>query len=109
MPLSGLLACIYIEFPETSPFKYIILINSNYLRFIDDILLIYSEEHNLIKITDRLNKIEPTIKFTHELETNNYLSFLDILLIRNNDKLEFKVYHTPTCKNDHLIFLVENK
>ena len=33
-----------------------------------DILLIYPQEFNLIKITDRLNNIESNIKFTHELE-----------------------------------------
>ena len=39
------------------------------------------------------------IKFTYELEYNNTLPFLDILLIRNINKLEFKVYRKPICKN----------
>ena len=30
--------------------------------------------------------------------------FLDILLIRNINKLEFKVYRKPTCKNNHIHF-----
>ena len=48
---------------------------------------------------DRLNNIEPII-----LENNNNLSFLDILLINNNNKLEFKVHHKSTYKNDHMHF-----
>ena len=44
------------------------------------------------------------MKFTYELESNNTLPFLDILLIRNINKLEFKVYHKPTSNNDHIHF-----
>ena len=43
-------------------------------------------------------------KFTYELEYNYTLPFLEILLIRNINKLEFKVYRKPTCKNDHIHF-----
>ena len=51
-------------------------------------------------------KIEATIKITHELKPNNSLPFLDVLLIRNNGKLKFKIYCKPTCKNDqvHLLY-----
>ena len=70
---------------KRTTFKYIIPSNSNYFRFIDDILLIYPQEYHLVKITDRLNKMEATVNFTHELLTNNSLPFLDDLLIRNND------------------------
>ena len=45
--LSGVLACIYIEFFESAPFfKYIIPNNSCYFQHIDDILLIYLLELN---------------------------------------------------------------
>ena len=102
--LSGVLACIYLKFFEFGPFKYIIPSNSNYFRYIDNILLIYPQEFDLVKITDGLNKIEQTLKFTHELETNNSLPFLHILLIRNNNKLEFKIFCKTTYKNDHIHF-----
>ena len=54
-PLSGVLTCIYQEYLESGPFKYIIPSNSNYFRYIDDILLIDPQELDLVKITDRLN------------------------------------------------------
>lgn len=107
-PLSGFLACIFLEFLESGPFKYIIPDDTHYFLYIDDILFIYPQKHDLNKITDRLNRVEPTIKFTHELESNNSLPFLDILLTRNNNKLEFKVYRKPTCKNDYLHFYSHN-
>ena len=83
--LSHVLARIYLEFLESGPCKFIILNNSNYFRYIDDILFIYLQELDLVKITDRLNKIEPTIEFTRELKTNNSLPCLDTVLIRNNE------------------------
>ena len=101
-PLCGVLACIYLEFLEFGPFKYIIPNTAHYFRYIDDILLIYPQDLDLHSITDRLNNVE-RIKFTYELEYNT-LPFLDILLIRNINKQECKVYRKPTCKNDHIHF-----
>ena len=92
------------EFLEPSPFKYIIPNTVHYIRYIDDILLIYPQDLDLHSITDRLNNVEPSIKFTYELEYNSTLPFLDILLIRNINKLEFKIYRKSTCKNDHIQF-----
>ena len=60
-------------------------------------LRINSQDLDLHSITDKLNNVEPSLKFTYEL-------FLDILLLRNINKLEFKVYRKPTCKNDHIHF-----
>ena len=95
-PLSGVLACIYLEFLESGPFKYIIPNTSHYSRYIDDILLIYPQDLGLHSITDRLNNVEPSITFPNELKYNSTLTFLDILLIRNINKLEFKVYRKTT-------------
>ena len=102
-PLSSVLACIYLEFLESSPLEYIIPNTPHYFRYIDDILLIYPQDLDLHSITDRLNNLEPSIKFTYELEFNNTLPFLDILL-RNINKLEFEVYRKPTFKNDQIHF-----
>ena len=71
---------------------------------IDYILLIYPWNYDLIKITDRLNNILPTIDFIYELKTNNTLLFEDILLINHNNKLEFKVHLKSTNKIFHIHF-----
>ena len=101
-PLSRVLACIYLEFLESGLFKHIPN-TAHYFRYIDDILLIYPQDLDL-HITDKLNNVEPSLKFIYELEYNSTLPFLDILLIRNINKLEFNVYRKPTCKNDHIHF-----
>ena len=70
-----------------------------YNRYIDDILPI--SPHSL---TDRLNNVELSMKFTYELKYNYTQPFLDILLIKNINKLKFKVYRKLTCKNNHIHF-----
>ena len=85
-------------------FKYFIPNIASYFRYIDDILLIYLQDLDWHSITDRLNNVETSLKFTYELEYNSTLPFLDILFIRNINKLEFKVNRKPTCKNDHIHF-----
>ena len=84
--------------------KYIIPNIAHYFRYTDDILLIYPQNLDLHSIPDRLNNVEPSLKFTYEREYNYTLPFLDILFIRNINKLEFKVYRKPTCKKDHIHF-----
>lgn len=42
-PLSGVLACLYLEFLESDTFKNILPPDSSCFRSIDDSLLIYSE------------------------------------------------------------------
>ena len=56
-PLSGVLACIYLEFLESGPFKHIIPNTAHYFRYIDDILLIYPQDLDLNSITDKLNNV----------------------------------------------------
>ena len=79
-----------------------------YFKYIDDILLIYPQDLDLHSIIYRLNNVEPSVKYTYELESNNTLPFLDILIIRNINKLEYKVYRKPTCKNEHTYFYLHN-
>ena len=103
-PLCGVLACLFLEFLESGPFQYILPNNSNFFRYIDDMLFIYPKNCNLSYIIDKLNDVEPSIKFTHELEQNHTLPFLDTLIINNNNILEFEVYHKNTNKNDYIHF-----
>ena len=102
-PLSGVLACLYLEFLEFQPFKHILPNDIQYFRYIDDILIIYSKEHNIFQIVQKLNQVERSINFTYQLEKNTFLLFLDNLLI-NNNKLEFKVYYKINNKNDYIHF-----
>ncbi len=59
---------------------------------------------DLGRILDQINRVEESIKFTVELEIDNKLPYLDVLLIKDNNKLKFKVFKKPTCKNDYVHF-----
>ena len=66
LPLSRVLACFFLEFFSSGPFKSIIH-KRFYFHYIEDTLLINPWNNDLTKIKDRLNKIE----LTNNLETNN--------------------------------------
>ena len=102
--LRGVLACLYLEFLESESFKHILPNDIQYFSYINDILIINAKEHNIPQIVQKLNQVEPSINFTNKFEKNNSLPFLDILLINNNNKLEFKVYHKINNKNDLIHF-----
>ena len=103
-PLSCVLACLFLEFLESGPFKYRLHINSTYFRYIDDILIFLPQNIKIEHIADKLNTVEPSINFTYEKEYNNTIPFLDILLIRSQNNLTFQVYRKPTNKNDYIHF-----
>ena len=44
--------------------------DSNYFRYIDDILLLYPRNNDFKEITSRLNYLESTIDFTYKHENN---------------------------------------
>ena len=103
-PLSGVLACLYLEHLETNHFSSIIPAGSDYFRYIDDALLIHPKDLDLPHTVHRLNEIEPSINFTFETESNNSLPFLDIRLHNTTPNLLFSVYRKPTHKNDLIHF-----
>ena len=55
LPLWRMLACLYLEFLESSSFKFIIAKDSNYCCCLDKTLLIYQRNKIFKKITGRLN------------------------------------------------------
>ena len=56
-PLSGVLACLYLELLESQPFKHILPDDIQYFRYIDDLLIIYNKEHNIPQIVQKLNQV----------------------------------------------------
>ena len=101
-PLSGVLADIYMEHFEemaevhTSPFI------SFWTRYVDDTFSVMLRTH-VAQYLVKLNSIAPSIKFTHELELNKNLSFLDVLIHREDDgRLTTSVYRKPTFHPSYL-------
>ena len=75
-----------------------------WLRCVDDTFAII-EQRFLEKIFEHINKLEPSIKFTQELEYNNKLPFLDTEITRSNDgNLQATIYRKPTHSDCYLNF-----
>ena len=67
-----------------------------YRRYVDDCFLIFQSKEQVIPFLDYLNSKLPNIQFTHELENNGSLSFLDINITRTNGRFSTSVFHKPT-------------
>ena len=63
----------------------------NWKRFVDDTIG-YVKNGSTDIILSKLNSFHPKIQFTYEIKEENKLSFLDVLLIRNGNFIETKVY-----------------
>ena len=67
-----------------------------YRIFVDDTFLLFRTKDHVEKFKNYLNKQHKNIKFTSEIEENGSLSFLDISIARENNKLVTSVYRKPT-------------
>ena len=92
----------FLEFLESGSFKYRQHSNSTYLRYIDNILIFQPQNIKIEEIAEKLNNDEPSINFTYEKESNNTIQFLEILIIKSQNSLTFKVYRKPTNRNDYI-------
>ena len=71
----------------------------------DDVILLWNYgEAELRGFLDHLNTYDRNLQFTLEVEIENKLPFLDVLIIRNADQLDFTIYRKPTQNNRYLHF-----
>ena len=67
-----------------------------YRRYVDDTLVIFSEKDHATQFFNYINKQHDNIAFTMDTEQNDKISFLDILIEKANNKLNFSIYRKPT-------------
>jgi len=103
-PLSGFLANLVMSRLETKIFERFRSNIKFWKRYMDDTFIIFNPTRTtkLTTFIDHINIMHPTLKFTHEIEDNGALNFLDITVTRFNKKLSFKVFRKPT-NNDRYI------
>ena len=65
-----------------------------YRRFVDNTFLIFWSKDHVEKFRKYLNKQHKNIKFTSEIESGS-LSFLDIKISRENNRLVTSIYRKP--------------
>ena len=62
----------------------------------DDTFLLFNSPDHVNKFYNYINSRHVNMNFTFEVESDNCLSFLDILISRENNKLHTSVYRKPT-------------
>ena len=74
-----------------------------YCRYVDDIFLAFQSKDDVDRFFQWMNDQYPQIKFTLEEETNNQISFLDVLVHRHpNGEISTSVYRKPTFSGLYL-------
>ena len=66
-----------------------------YRRYVDDLFLLFDNEHQANSFLNYLNNKHHKIEFTFESETNNSLNFLDISIYKHNQKFTTSIYRKP--------------
>ena len=93
--LAPVLASIFMGFHES---KWLNLNKPKfYLRYVDDILVIFDNEQGSLIFLDFLKNKYSNIKFTMEKQINYSIAFLDISISGiNNENLTLQTYHRST-------------
>jgi hypothetical protein len=99
-PLSPVLANIFMSFFERN-LKNSVVFPRIWIRYVDDIFAVVKSRF-VEKTLNFLNNQHTTIKFTHEQENDGKLPFLDVLTIRSENKINFKIYRKPTSTNRYI-------
>ena len=95
-PLSPVLSNLFMEFFERDLLPNILPENVIWLRYVDDVLCMWPNDHHLSDFLPKLNNLVPSIKFTTEVEQNNMLPFLDVTIHRCGRYFKFDVFRKPT-------------
>ena len=62
----------------------------------DDILTIYdTRKTNAQNIFNEINKLDQNLQFKMTKETNNIITYMDLLISRSSNKLELSIYRKP--------------
>ena len=75
-----------------------------WFRYVDEIFALLPNDLNVEYFLDSVNNLNVSIKFTHEIEINGTLPFLDVMVFKNspNGFPSFKVYRKPTHSNTYI-------
>ena len=93
-PLAPILADLFMGHHETSWLEnykdWKILI---YRGYVDDIFCLFNNEHDAMLFFGYINTQHPNIKFTHEIQLNDKLLFLDVLVDNSSNVCVISVFH----------------
>ena len=96
-PLSPIVANLYMENLERAALSSAKLAPTMWRRYVDDTFVLWPHgADQLEEFHAHLNRQHPQIQFTKEEESDNQISFLDVLVKRENGRFKTAVYRKPT-------------
>ena len=106
-PISGKIMEIFLQHLEHTHIRP--LIGSKqilyFTRYIDDIFIIYdSDNTNQDKLAQHTNSMHNNLQFNPTQESNGYISFLDLTIIRRTSHLDIDIYRKPTTTDTAISF-----
>ena len=75
-----------------------------YFRYVDDTFLIVKQRH-IDLVLNIFNNYDSNLKFTHEIEKNSQINFLDVSVIRKNDSIITNWYQKSIASGGIIHFL----
>jgi len=94
LSLSPIISDLVMRDLEEKAFEILNLLLHFYFRYVDDIAMAIPSDA-IIKALNIFNNFHPRLQFILEVGDDR-LNFLDVTIIKNNNKLEFNRYHKPT-------------
>ena len=108
-PLSPVLANLFMEYFESELLPTIMPKPLLWLRYVDDIYLIWPNDQNFDLFFSRVNTLVPSIKFTTEWEEHDCLPFLDTKVHRRPSGFLFEVHRKPTHSRQYIHYFSWHK
>lgn len=100
--ISPILANLFMcDFEEN--IKYNTLFPRIWWRYVDDVFVI-TKSRFINKTVEWRNGHHASSRFTHEIEENGSLPFLDLRIIKNDDNtIKLTIYRKPTNKGQYIM------
>ncbi|XP_046544265.1 uncharacterized protein LOC124254499 isoform X2 [Haliotis rubra] len=103
-PLSSLISEIYMTHLEETALDTFPVQPTCWFRKVDDTFVILPPSDDPNVLLQHLNSQHTRMQFTMELEEDNQLPFLDVLVQRDDKKLNTSVYRKPSHTDQYLHF-----
>jgi hypothetical protein len=106
--VSGIIAQIFLQHLENSHIKFLLYSKciAFYSRHVDDIIIIYDATRtNPETIVQYANSMHSNLQLTPTLESNNQISFLDLLITRKSHQMAIDIYCKPTMNDTTINYL----
>jgi hypothetical protein len=107
-PISGTIAELMLQHIESQHIKYLIETGNitYYTRYVDDIFIVHNSTKTTIEeIQSYTDHIHKNPKFTITQENNKQINFLDVLITRQEQKLDINIYRKNTTTDTTINYL----